>query len=82
MSLEGASSPKIGVAVSNITAMVSQLNAGFIIDQFGLFGADMISFSWSKSVGLLFLVVALLLIFKDEHLNKKEQHLTLEVVKK
>ncbi|MTH55288.1 EamA-like transporter family protein [Bacillus mangrovi] len=58
--------PKIGVAVTNIIAIIGQIGAGFIIDQFGLFGADSISFSWSKGIGLVFMLVALMFIMKDE----------------
>ncbi|MGD7009331.1 DMT family transporter [Metabacillus sp. 84] len=74
--------PKIGVAVTNITAIVGQIGAGFVIDQFGLFGADIISFSWSKGVGLLFMLIALVFIFKDEHPNKMNRNLKFEVGKK
>ncbi|WP_210607848.1 DMT family transporter [Priestia flexa] len=58
--------PKIGVAVTNIAAIVGQIGAGFIIDQFGFFGADVIDFNFSKGIGLLFMVIALVFIFKDE----------------
>ena len=65
--------PKIGVAVTNITAIVGQVIAGFVIDQFGLFGAEMIAFSWSKGIGLLFMIVALGFIFNDDRSRNMAQ---------
>jgi len=63
--------PKIGVTVTNITAIVGQITAGFLIYQFGWFGASTIHFNSSKFVGLVFMMIALIFIFKDD---RKQQH--------
>ncbi|MCM3005130.1 DMT family transporter [Priestia koreensis] len=62
--------PKIGVTAANITAIVGQIGAGFIIDQFGLFGGEVIHFDWSRLVGLIFMLLALVLIFNDNERSK------------
>ncbi|MEH6868369.1 DMT family transporter [Priestia megaterium] len=59
--------PKIGVTATNLTAIVGQVVAGFIIDQFGLFGGEIVHFDSSRFIGLVFMLLALFLIFKDNN---------------
>ncbi|MCM3174578.1 MULTISPECIES: DMT family transporter [unclassified Paenibacillus] len=56
----------IGVTPANLTAIVGQLLAGFVIDAMGLFGSEIINFSWQRGVSLVLMLVALALIFSEK----------------
>ncbi|MDR6724553.1 transporter family-2 protein [Paenibacillus amylolyticus] len=56
----------IGVTPANLTAIVGQLLAGFVIDAMGLFGSEIIYFSWQRGVSLVLMLVALALIFSEK----------------
>ncbi|WP_231505476.1 DMT family transporter [Paenibacillus massiliensis] len=56
----------IGVTPANLTAIVGQLVAGFLIDAMGLFGSEVINFSWQRGVSLVLMLVALALIFSEK----------------
>lgn len=56
----------IGVTPANLTAIVGQLLAGFVIDARGLFGSEIINFSWQRGVSLVLMLVALALIFSEK----------------
>lgn len=56
----------IGVTPANLTAIVGQLLAGFVIDAVGLFGSVVINFSWQRGVSLGLMLVALALIFSEK----------------
>ncbi|AZB41034.1 DMT family transporter [Bacillus sp. FJAT-42376] len=67
--------PEIGVTTANVTAIAGQIAAGFVIDQFGWFGGQVISFDWSKAIGLLCMVIALILIYKDSRETEASERL-------
>ncbi|WP_411344152.1 DMT family transporter [Paenibacillus sp. WLX1005] len=56
----------IGVTPANLTAIVGQLLAGFVIDAIGLFGSEIINFSWQRGVSLVLMLIALSLIFSEK----------------
>ena len=56
----------IGVTPANLTAIVGQLLAGFVIDAMGLFGSEIINFSWQRGVSLVLMLVALELKFREK----------------
>ncbi|MEO2205958.1 DMT family transporter [Paenibacillus pabuli] len=58
---------KLGVTPANLTAIVGQIVAGFIIDATGLFGSELIEFSWQRAVSLLLMLAALALIFSEKN---------------
>ncbi|WP_416435113.1 DMT family transporter [Priestia megaterium] len=57
--------PKIGVTATSITAIFGQIAAGFVVDQFGWFGVDVIHFGPKRLIGLLLMSIALVFIFQD-----------------
>ncbi len=52
----------LGVAKAEITIVVAQIAVAYIIELFGLFGANKANFSWMKVLGLL-LAIAGVVIF-------------------
>ncbi|GAB1158813.1 MULTISPECIES: DMT family transporter [Paenibacillus] len=58
---------KLGVTPANLTAIVGQIVAGFIIDATGLFGSELIEFSWQRAVSLVLMLAALALIFSEKN---------------
>ncbi|WP_305026135.1 DMT family transporter [Paenibacillus lacisoli] len=63
----------IGVTPANLTAIVGQIVAGFVIDAIGLFGTEVIHFSWQRGVSLVLMLAALLLIFSEKQDNPAAQ---------
>lgn len=49
--------PRIGVANATTAIIVAQLSSAIIIDHFGLFGLQPLSFNWYKLAGLFALAV-------------------------
>ena len=62
---------KLGVTPANLTAIVGQIVAGFIIDATGLFGSELIEFSWQRAVSLVLMLAALALIFSEKMMKLK-----------
>lgn len=58
---------KLGVTPANLTAIVGQIVAGFIIDATELFGSELIEFSWQRAVSLVLMLAALALIFSEKN---------------
>lgn len=56
--------PKIGVASVLMAIIVGQVLSSTVIDHFGLFGGRQIPIDWRRITGLIFLAVALLLIYR------------------
>lgn len=52
-----ASIPRVGVATATTAIVAAQVSTAVIIDHFGLFGMEAISFSWWKILGLVLLAV-------------------------
>jgi transporter family-2 protein len=52
-----ASIPKVGMAVATTAIIVGQVSTAMLIDQFGLFGLEKVSFTLLKFVGLVLLAV-------------------------
>ena len=50
-----ASIPKLGVATATTAIIVGQVATACLVDQFGLFGLQKISFNWMKLVGIILL---------------------------
>lgn len=56
---------KIGVTGTNITAIIGQLLASMVIDHFGWFGKAEIDFDLKRWIGIIFMIIALYLLFND-----------------
>ena len=54
--------PKLGVAVATTAIITVQVLTAAIIDHFGIFGLEKISFSWLKLLGIFFLAVGVRLL--------------------
>ncbi|MCG7385649.1 DMT family transporter [Paenibacillus sp. ACRRY] len=67
---------KLGVTPANLTAIVGQIVAGFIIDATGLFGSELIEFSWQRAVSLILMLAALALIFSEKNDEVQASQLT------
>ncbi len=52
-----ASIPQIGVATATTLIIVAQVSTALVIDHFGLFGLEKISFNWFKLIGMVLLAV-------------------------
>lgn len=52
-----ASIPKVGAANATTAIVAAQVATAFLIDHFGLFGLQAISFSWWKAAGLVLLAI-------------------------
>lgn len=50
-----SSIPKVGVALATTAIIIGQVSTALLIDHFGLFGLEKISFTWMKLVGLILL---------------------------
>ncbi|MGI6307422.1 MAG: DMT family transporter [Dethiobacteria bacterium] len=50
-----ASIPRVGVANATTAIVAAQVATALLIDHFGFFGMEAISFSWWKAIGLVFL---------------------------
>ncbi|MNW42765.1 hypothetical protein D3C74_199480 [compost metagenome] len=62
---------KLGVTAANLTAIVGQILAGFVIDKLGLFGSQVIDISWQRCISILLMIGALALIFTEQHSSRK-----------
>ncbi len=58
--------PKLGVLVALMTALVGQMVMSTIIDHYGLFAVDIVPISWERIVGLLLLLAGMALIVKSK----------------
>lgn len=56
---------QLGPAKSVMAIVVTQIFVAYLIELFGLFGVDKVSFSWSKLIGIL-VAVAGIIVFKWE----------------
>ncbi|MDE5777932.1 MAG: DMT family transporter [Lachnospiraceae bacterium] len=56
---------QLGPAKSVMAIVVTQVFVAYLIELFGLFGVDKVSFSWSKLIGIL-VAVAGIIVFKWE----------------
>jgi len=56
--------PRLGTATAMATIITSQLAAGLILDQFGLFGFRQIPFDLKRGIGLALLIVGAGLVFR------------------
>lgn len=54
---------QLGPAKSVLIIVVSQIVAAYLIELFGLFGAEKVDFQWSKCIGMIVAVIGIL-IFK------------------
>ncbi len=50
-----ASIPKVGVALATTAIIVGQVSTALLIDHFGMFGLEKLSFTWWKFAGLVLL---------------------------
>jgi len=62
--LVAASIPEVGVANATTAIIIGQVLTAIIIDHFGAFGLEKISYSWNQVIGLIFLVVGGKLLLK------------------
>lgn len=60
-----ASIPKLGVANATTAIVTAQIAAAVLIDHFGLFGMEPVSFSWWKLLGLGLLAAGTHLLFNN-----------------
>ena len=58
--------PKLGVLVALMVALVGQMVMSVIIDHYGLFAVDVVPVSWERIVGLLLLLAGMALIVKSK----------------
>jgi len=56
--------PRLGTATAMATVIASQLAAGLMLDQFGLFGMRQIPFDLKRGIGLALLLVGAGLVFR------------------
>lgn len=66
--------PRIGVIATNITVIIGQLVIGIVIDNFGWFNSIVIPLDWKRSVALLFMIIALYLIYKGNKRSSEQTH--------
>ncbi|MFK9120847.1 DMT family transporter [Peribacillus frigoritolerans] len=66
--------PRIGVIATNITVIIGQLVIGIVIDNFGWFNSIAIPLDWKRSVALLFMIIALYLIYKGNKRSSEQTH--------
>lgn len=57
----------LGPAKATMLIVAAQLMTSYIIELFGLFGADKIDFQWRKLVGLVFIIVGILVFQWESH---------------
>ncbi|MBM7651214.1 DMT family transporter [Neobacillus cucumis] len=65
--------PRIGVIATNIAGIAGQLVIGMLIDHFGWFNSLVISLDMKRAFALLFMIIALYLIYKG---NKRSSEQT------
>ncbi len=58
--------PKLGVLVALMAALVGQMLMSTIVDHYGLFSVDVVPIGWERVVGLLLLVAGMALIVKSK----------------
>ena len=56
--------PRLGTATAMATIIASQVAAGLILDQFGLFGFRQVPFDLKRGIGLVLLLVGAGLVFR------------------
>jgi transporter family-2 protein len=56
--------PRFGTATAMATIIASQVAAGLILDQFGLFGLRQVPFDLKRGIGLALLLVGAGLVFR------------------
>lgn len=62
--LVAASIPEVGMANATTAIIVGQVLTAIIIDHFGAFGLERISYGWNQILGLVLLVVGAKLLLK------------------
>ena len=62
--LVAASIPKVGVANATTAIIIGQVLTAMIIDHFGAFGLERMSYGWNQILGLVLLVVGAKLLLK------------------
>ncbi|WP_160032387.1 DMT family transporter [Paenibacillus sp. An7] len=68
--------PQIGVIATSIAGIIGQLTIGIVIDNFGWFGSLVISFDWKRSIGLVFMFIALYFIYKGNKRSNEDSSKT------
>lgn len=58
--------PKLGVGVTVAGILMGQVAMGMVIDHFGLFRASVVPASPSRVIGLIFIAIGVLLVFKTK----------------
>ncbi|WP_348622684.1 DMT family transporter [Paenibacillus peoriae] len=66
---------KLGVTPANLTAIVGQNLAGFMIDALGLFDSAVIEVSWQRGISVILMLTALSLIFSEKNSTTLETKL-------
>ncbi len=64
ISLVALSIPKIGVSNATTAIIIGQVGAAVLIDHFGLFGIERVSWSYWQFLGLVFFAVGAKLLFR------------------
>lgn len=60
------STPKLGVGVTLTGILLGQVVMGLVIDHFGLFNSQIVPLSPSRIIGVIFIALGVLLVFKSK----------------